>query len=456
MRSLQAELRAAIRGGRLHGGDRLPSTRALASELGVSRAAVVEAYAQLLAEGYLVARVGSGTHVAEGVSREEPVVPVDVTPPEIEFDFRPGVPDVGLFPWHEWTRATLRIARNTRHDVLGYGDQSGDASLRAALAAYLGRARGVAALPSAPLITTGYAQALTLLCRTLAGAGIEAIGMEDPGPPPGHRQAVERAGLRIVPIPVDRDGVDVDAVRASGVRAVVTTPSHQYPTGAVCSPARRAALVAWARAREALIVEDDYDGEFRYDRQPVGAVQGLAPDRVAYVGSASKLLAPGLRLGWLVPPPWLAGPLAAEKRVDDYGTPVLDQLVLAEMLGSGALARHLRRVRAVYRARRDAVVDALRVHLAGRPIHGVAAGLQVLIELAPETSESALVRDAYRDGLYVRGLDFFRARAGSGEPGLVLGFGGLSEARLVAGVARLAPLVRRAERDGDRRRRAAG
>ena len=437
---LVAALREAIDSGRLPAGTRLPSTRALAADLGLSRGVVVGAYEQLVAEGRLVTRPGSGTVVASlpepTASPGPPVSPGPVGP----LPLRPGVPDLGLFPRAAWRRAYDHAVRTVPDHLLDYGDPCGVADLRRELAAYLGRVRGARATADQIVVTTGAAQAMTLLATVLAGQGVTRIGLEDPGSRAVGQQFA-RSGLEVVPVPVDAEGIDVDTLAETGVRAVFVTPAHQFPLGMVLSPRRRAALVAWARRTGGLVIEDDYDAEFRYDREPVGCVQGLAPDVVALIGTASKALAPGLRRGWLVVPPGLRAAVTEAKAAADLGESVLEQVAFARLLATGDYDRHLRYARRVHRARRDAVVAALAEHLPPARVHGVAAGLHLVAELDPEADDVAIVEAAWSLGLGPLALSSLRWRS-TGPPGLVLGYGAHTPDALREAVHRLSTVVR--------------
>ena len=379
-RQLERGLREAIRAGRLLPGAALPSTRTVARELGVSRGVVTEAYAQLVAEGYLVARQGAPTRVADAPEPSPPARRATRRPSPPRFDLMPGRPDLAAFPREQWLAATRRALRRMPDAVLGYPDARGTPELRDALSAYLGRARAVAPDPERTVVVSGVTQGIVVLARLLRERGERTIAVEDPGFHL-HRWSLERAGLRPVGVPVDEEGLDVDALAATGARTVLTTPAHQMPTGVVLSPSRRAALLTWAEDVDGLVVEDDYDAEYRFDRGPVGAMQGLAPERVVYAGSASKSFAHGLRLGWLVLPERLAGPAAFERLAMDGGGPVLEQLALADLIDRGDLDRHLRRTRREYRRRRAALLAALAEHLPGAEVTGVAAGLHALVLL---------------------------------------------------------------------------
>ena len=411
---LERALRDAVRDGRLAPGTRLPATRRLATELGVSRGTAKAAYDQLVAEGYLTARQGSGTQVAllPSVDAEAPGAAARARVPR--FDLRPGSPDVGAFPAAAWLRALRRAIATAPSLAYDYGDPRGRAELRTALSGYLGRARGVIAPPERIVITSGYVQGLALLTRVLDGS---RVAMEDPGLP-FHREVVRHNGGKVVPVGVDERGVRAEEL--GNAAAVVVTPAHQYPTGVTLHPERRRALTDWARARGGLIVEDDYDGEFRYDRQPVGALQGMAPGQVAYLGTASKTLGPALRLGWMVLPPHLVDPVADAKLHSDHHTETIGQLALAELIDSHAYDRHVRACRLRYRRRRDQLLDRLG---ARSSVRGIAAGLHALVEVA---DEEAVVARAEKEGLAVGrlGEHWHTADRGADRPqGLVVGYG---------------------------------
>jgi GntR family transcriptional regulator/MocR family aminotransferase len=418
----------------------LPSSRALAAELGISRGVVVEAYAQLVAEGYLVARQGAPTRVADAPARTAPGARAERRPPMPPNDLLPGRPDLAAFPRDRWLAATRRALRRVPDAALGYPDARGTPELRDALAAYLGRARAVAPGPERIVVCSGVTQGIVLLARVLRDRGERVIAVEDPGFHL-HRWSLERAGLEPVGVPVDEDGLDVEALAATGARAVLTTPAHQMPTGVVLSPERRAALLAWAEAADGLVIEDDYDAEYRFDRDPVGALQGLAPERVVYAGSASKSFAHGRRLGWLVLPERLADAVAFERLAMDGGAPVLDQLALADLIVRGDLDRHLRRTRREYRGRRAALLAALGEHLPGAEVIGVAAGLHALVLLPEGTDEEALLQRAAEEGVAVQGLGSLRVTS-QGRPGLVLGYAHLPPPAIARAVAVLGATAR--------------
>ncbi|UGS39249.1 MocR-like pyridoxine biosynthesis transcription factor PdxR [Capillimicrobium parvum] len=438
---LERALREDVRAGRLRPGARLPSTRRLAAQLGVSRGVVVEAYAQLHAEGYLATRRGSGTHVAHAAAAPA-AARGDAPAPRPRYTFHPGQPDLSAFPRTAWLAATRRALHALPDQDLGYGTVRGPRVLREALAEHLGRTRGTAADPQRMLVCSGLIQGFTLAFAALRDAGATRIALEDPGWL-GHRTVAAHTGLEAVPIPVDDHGMRVDLLDEARVDAVVVTPAHQSPMGAVLAPDRRAALLGWAQRTGGLIVEDDYDAEYRYDREPVGALQGLDPDHVLYAGSASKILAPALRLGWLVAPLALSRALVEHKRHADLGTPLIEQLALAEFVESGELERHLRRTRRRYRARRDALLDALARHLPGVRVQGVAAGLHAVVLLPEGTDEHALVAAAGARGIEIHGLGDQRFEPAGGPPGLILGYAAMPEPAIAAAIAELAELMPR-------------
>jgi GntR family transcriptional regulator / MocR family aminotransferase len=438
---LERELREAIRSGRLGTGERLPSSRALAGELGVSRGLVLDCYQQLQAEGYLTTRTGSATRVGAGAYLE-PAPPVPAAPPSrLAIDFRPGLPDLSSFPRRDWLWALREAAREAPTDAFGYGDPRGSAALREVLAAYLRRVRAAAADPERLVICSGFAQGLNLILRALARQGVRRMAVEDPGDL-DHPAIAARAGLQAIPVRVDQEGVDVAALAASDTRAVVLTPAHQSPTGVVLAAQRRQALVAWANKRDATIIEDDYDAEFRYDREPVGAVQGLAPDRVALLGTVSKSLAPAMRLGWIVCPAALAEAIAHEKDLDDRGSPWLDQLALATLVQSGRYDRHLRRMRASYARRRATLVDALTEHAPQVELHGLAAGFHAVAHLPDSLSEPAVISAAEARSIGLYGMSRYRSSGAISPPQLVLGFGNLREGAIAQGITTIRDLLR--------------
>jgi GntR family transcriptional regulator/MocR family aminotransferase len=431
---IERALRDAIRDGRLEAGARLPSSRGLAADLGVSRGVVTSAYDQLVAEGYLETRQGAAVRVAAGVRAQGPRPPAPSLLARLAYEFSPGLPDLAGFPRDRWLRSLRSAWREAALDAVGYGDPRGVGELREALADYLGRVRGAAADHEHLLICTGFRQGLSLACRWLRGNGIEHVALEEPG---WHAQRliVEEAGLRVMPIPVDGDGIDVGALHSSGAEVVVVTPAHQFPTGVVLSAERRAGLIDWAERGDRLIIEDDYDAELCRER--VGALQGLAPDRVLYIGSASKRLTPGMRLGWMLPPSWLSWALISAKAIEDAGSEVAGQLALADFIGRGELERHLRRMRVRYARRRETLLAALARELpAWRPSTS-AGGLYVLVELPGDVDEPRLLAAAARHGVGIEGLSL-HSYTGECPPGLVLGHAYLAEPAIERGVRLLA------------------
>lgn len=432
---LVAALRDGIRGGRIAAGTELPPTRRLAAELRVSRGVVVEAYEQLVAEGYLLSRTGAGTRVAAVRSGPVSAGPASAASPgpamPVDHDLTPGTPDLGAFPRAAWTAAMRRVLSTLPHSGLGYGDPGGVLAFRTEIASYLARVRAADADPSRLVALNGVAHGLAIGLRALHERGHRVLALEDPSAD-RQRHLLLGAGFELVGIPVDEAGLVVSALEASHATVVLVTPAHQYPTGAVLLPERRAELVAWARRTDAMILEDDYDAEFRYDRDPVGCLQGLAPDRVLYLGTTSKSLAPALRLGWALAPDWLARRLAGIRAASDLGGSVLDHLTMAELIASGGYDKHLRVARRRYRERRDALVGALARELPEWRVRGVAAGLHVLVDLPDGTDEAVLVEACLAEGVRVQGLGAMRFAPGG--PGLVLGYAGIRPGRLVEAV----------------------
>jgi GntR family transcriptional regulator / MocR family aminotransferase len=421
---IEDQLRRTIRGGALHPGARVPSTRDLARQLGVSRRVVVDAYAQLAAEGYLSLRQGARPRVADtAAAASQARTGTAPAAPRARFDFRPSVPDVSTFPRAAWLRS-LRAALATMTDAdLGYGDPRGAEVLRCALADYLGRVRGVVADPEHIIVTNGYTQGLGVVCHALAAAGATRIALEDPSNPEDGLVAA-RAGLQPVLIGVDEAGTRVAELEGAGADAVVLTP--------------------WLRASDAIAIEDDYDAEYRYDRAAVGALQGLDPARVIYAGSASKTLAPALRIGWLVVPSSLLRDVVHSKLLADRGTARIEQHALADFLTRGELDRHLRRMRGRYRDRRDALVDALSAALPEAAVLGVAAGLHVTVQLPDGDDEQAVREEARNRGIELETMSDYRPAAHRRPPALLLGYAQMPEPAIRAGVHELAKAVQAA------------
>lgn len=444
-------LRGAIGDGRLTADARLPATRTLAADLRVSRGVVVEVYRRLMDEGLISGRGGGGTIVLATPAPAAPPHRMPVAPepgrlprprlyPGEGVDLSPGVPDLSAFPRGMWLRAERSVLTETPPEELGYGDPRGHPRLRAALAPWLGRTRGLRITPEDIVVVSGVAQAMALLAQQLHREGVTDIAVEDPG----SRGAVDELaywGLEPIPVPVDGDGLVIADLAASRARAAFLTPAHQFPTGVVLGPARRRELLAWA-AQAALVIEDDYDAEYRYDRAPVPALHASAPERIAYAGSTSKTLAPALRLGWLVAPPQRRADLVAAKHASDLGSPTLPQLVLARLLESGDYDRHVRTVRARHRARRDALLGGLATTIPGAEVQGVAAGLHLLIMLPDkEADDSAVADELRRAGVLVQPLSLHRRLPG--PPGLVIGYAAHPPDRLREAAGIIAHTLRR-------------
>jgi GntR family transcriptional regulator/MocR family aminotransferase len=440
--ALETALRAAIRESRLVAGTRLPSSRALAADLGLARGTVVEAYAQLQAEGYLNSRRGAGTWVAD-VALPAPTAPTraDVARRAPRFSFNPGLPDLAAFPRAAWANALRRGLRDAPASSLGYGDPRGREELRAALAEYLARARGVVADPELVVVCAGFSHGLSLLARALRRQGVERIAMENPCFWL-HRSIARAGGLEVVPMPVDARGAQTASLFETDAGAALLTPAHQFPLGALLHPDRRASAVAWTRETGGILIEDDYDAELRYDRPPVGALQALDPDRVVYAGTTSKTLAPGLRLGWLLLPPALLDSVLRLRTTEDVHVPAPEQIAFGELLVSGAFERHVRRMRTRYRARRDRLLAMLASRAPTVTPVGISAGLRVLLELPPGSpSGDELVELGAK-----RSLDLFPVgrcyHGGRGRrEGLVVGYAALPDHAFESGLEALGDLL---------------
>ncbi|MEE1756144.1 MocR-like pyridoxine biosynthesis transcription factor PdxR [Streptomyces sp. SP18CS02] len=455
---LMDALREAVRTGRLAPGTRLPSSRSLAGDLGIARNTVADAYAELVAEGWLTAQQGSGTRVAPRAAPRRPAPPSRApagrrTPvggadpasagrplaapaggpapapagrrpgrvrPGPVHTLHPGTPDLGSFPRADWLKAARRALSAAPNEAFGYGDPLGRIELRTVLAEYLARARGVYAHPGRIVICSGFVHGLMLMGRVLRERRVHEVAVESYGLDV-HWNLLTEAGLRTPALPLDEHGTRTDRLGREG--AVLITPAHQFPIGGALPPRRRAAAVDWARGAGGLILEDDYDGEFRYDRQPVGALQGLDPERVVYLGTSSKSLTPGLRLAWMVLPEDLVPEVLAAKGAVDWASSALDQLTLAEFISSGAYDRHVRGMRLRYRRRRDQLVAALAERAPDVRVSGIAAGLHAVLELPPGTEQSVVQAAAWQ-GLALQGLDRFRhPSVRRGRDALVVGYG---------------------------------
>ena len=438
---LSSALREAIRGDRLPPGSALPPSRALAEDLGCSRWVVTEAYGQLAAEGYVDARVGSGTRVRPLGQAAAGRPPTQATPAWVpRIDLAPGLPDLRAFPLGRWVSALRSVASTLPYTELGYPDATGHPRLRQVLAEYLTRVRGALVDPADVTVCRGVADGTGRVCQAMRAVGIDAVAVEDPG---WHRlrEAAASAGLRVVPTRVDEHGLRVgDLDDDPAVRAVVVSPTHQFPTGVVLSAERRGALLDWARRVDGVIFEDDYDAEFRYDRRPVGTMQGTDQSRVVLLGSLSKTLSPALGIGWVVTPPaWTEPVRATTGRLAWPST--LDQLAFAAFLQAGSYDRHLRAARKRYRLRRDRLVRALAERLPDARLLGVAAGLHLLVRFEVAVDCAAVVSQAAASGVRVANLDAYRCRHDAIGPGLVLGYGNLADGQLDEAVALLATAV---------------
>jgi GntR family transcriptional regulator / MocR family aminotransferase len=438
---LEKALRDAVSTGRLAPGVRLPSSRDLAADLRIARNTVADAYGQLVAEGWLEARTGAGTWVTDRPAHAVQLPRNPAAGPEQQrYDLRAGVPAVSAFPRRAWLSAG-RAALNSADDcVLGYPDPRGVPRLRHALAEYLGRARGVVTSPDNVIICAGFAHGLALICRVLTARGGTTLGMEAYGHLL-HRRIAMASGIRPEALPVDERGAipeALDAARALAMASgLVLTPAHQYPLGMTLAPPRRTAFVRWATRTGAVIVEDDYDGEYRFDRQPVGAMQALAPEHVIYAGTASKSLAPGLRIGWLVVPDAMIEEMLTAKESSGSHNGTLDQLTLARFIESGGYDRQIRQSRLMYRRRRDRLIAALHRQAPAVRLTGIAAGLHALAELPGQESESDVIARAARHGVAVDGLAAYTAAGHERAPALVVGYGRPADHAYTTAVGRL-------------------
>jgi GntR family transcriptional regulator/MocR family aminotransferase len=423
-RALERALRDAIVTGRVAAGSRLPTTRSLAADLGVARTTVSEVYAQLAAEGWLESRVGAGTWVAETA----PARPDRAEAQAAEPDGRPrpywgGYPDASLFPLGEWAAAARRAADAATLAELGYSeDLRGSLRLRAELASYLRRTRGAQVSAERIVIGQGFSGLLALTCRAMARAGARRLAVEEYGHP-AHREIAAAAGLELVPVPVDGEGADVSRL-GPGIDGVLLTPAHQFPTGVPLSPPRRRAVIAWAQRTGGLVIEDDYDGEFRYERRAVGALQAMAPDQVVYIGTASKALGPAVGLAWAAVPKTRLAALIAQRSVLNEPRDTLNQLTLAEFIAAHSYDRHVRRMRAEYRRRREYLAARLAARVPRARLAGVPAGIQAFVILPAGTDPDQVVAAGLRRGLAFKALHEYAASAGSGHPpAIVAGFG---------------------------------
>jgi GntR family transcriptional regulator / MocR family aminotransferase len=447
-RAIEQALRELIRTGRLHAGSRLPSSRDLAGQLGVARGTVTAAFNQLVAEGYLEVRRGSGTRVASTMKRlSEPAAPPVAALAEPasggwRYDLGPGLPSLAEFPRAAWNAASRAGLADLTDAGLGYPDTGGLFGLRNEIASYLGRVRAVLAGPDQVVVTHGTFDSLSMLAAELHARGHRRIAVEDPS----NRDVLHLLalhGLEPVPIPVDDEGLRVDVLDASGCRLVVVTAAHQYPLGVAMSPRRRRAVVEWARLCDGLVIEDDYDSEYRYDRPALATIQGLDPDRVIHLGTTSKTLAPGLRLGWMVAPLELATAITARKRLSDRGGSAFLQAAFQQLLRGGGYDRHLRRTRLIYRRRRDAFLAGVAANLPGWRSSGIAAGMHLVLYL-PARGGSVLDTEVSAalaaHGIKVAALSDY-THATPRPAGLVCGYAALTPDRLRAATAEIARIL---------------
>lgn len=448
------QLRAAILDGHLAGGDALPPTRELAQRLGVSRSTVTVAYDQLIGEGFASARTGSGTFVSRHLRPGPPPraahpaalqprrmweeVPL---PPDLartaEFDFRPGVPDARLFPHQAWRRLLAREFRPGAMGRGGYGEPAGHRGLREAIARHFAISRGIRADPQDVIVSNGTQQAVDLIARVLLAPG-DRVAVEDPGYGPPRRLLASQ-GLRVAGVPVDGEGLVVDAIPPR-TRLVYVSPSHQFPLGVAMSLRRRIALLEWAQRCGAAIIEDDYDSEFRFGGRPIEPLQMLdTHGRVLYVGSFSKTMTPALRLGFVVAPPSLREALAAAKYLCDWHSPLATQAALARFLAEGHFARHVRRMRTVYQARHERIVDVLQRSMADHlelVPSSVGLHLAALARRASARRMTGILQRASGAGVECYPLAMFAA-GGAARSGLLLGYGTIAVERIEAGLVRL-------------------
>jgi GntR family transcriptional regulator/MocR family aminotransferase len=462
-RQVYIGLRDAILSGAFPGGQKLPSTRDVAEQLGVSRTVVLLAYDQLLAEGFAVGRAGSGTYVAGSVgASHKPAPPRSVPtrlsrfgssaaaawsrmsfsqrwPAPLPYDFAYGRSDLETFPFEAWRRILLRSARKASVSRLDYGPATGNQALRDAICGHVRRSRALVCDASQVIVVSGSQQALDLIVRVLIERG-ESVAIEDPGYQ-GTREVLQAAGARVFPVEVDREGLNPGKLPASA-RIAFVTPSHQFPTGAILPLARRLALLDWAKRNQTVIVEDDYDGEFRYEQQPLESLQGLDRDgRVIYIGTFSRTIFPALRIGYLVAPKRLVQAFSAAKWLSDRHTATLEQQTLAEFISSGIYERYLRRVRRRNAQRRQTLLEGIQKYLGDRvEVSGDGAGAHVVLWPRRRMAEQTVIRNAAALGVGVYGLSPYFLKRPT-QPGILLGYDRMREKAIQEGLRRLAEVL---------------
>jgi GntR family transcriptional regulator / MocR family aminotransferase len=451
IRQVYDQIRQQILQGGLQAGVKLPSTPELAEDLHISRNIILEAYDQLLAEGYIESRPGSGTYVAEGAyfaeeyaQRPAPVASImNIQQKQSDsIDFRPGVPALDHFPRKIWSQLTQRIYSQADASRFGYDNPEGRLELRQALSHYLLRTRGVRCEPDQLLITSGAAQALSMLAKLLISPGARMI-VEDPVT--SEVQSIySRSGAGFIPIPVDEHGIQTELLPSDERPAfVLVTPSHQFPLGSILSIQRRISLIHFARNSDCYIVEDDYDSEFRYTGTPVSSLQGLDPERVIYIGTFSKILSPALRLGYMILPSALISSSRLTKRLSDLHSPTLDQLVLAHFIEEGHLERHIMKMKRIYRKRRDALIHNLEQAFGNRVhILGDATGLHLVVEFPGiDFTANAVMQSLVQAGVHVYPVEMHAVRKGEHRHQIILGYGNLTEEEIIEGVKRIAQAI---------------
>jgi GntR family transcriptional regulator/MocR family aminotransferase len=455
-RQVYLGLRQAMLTGTLPAGGRLPSTRELAEQLGISRTVVLLAYDQLLAEGFVVGRGGSGTYASEGLSGttsgrkthpakirlsrfgstvSEAAATVDSPrrrSPPLRYDFAYGRSDIETFPFEMWRRILLRHARMAPVRQFDYGSAVGSLDLREAICAHVRRSRAVVCDPSEVIVVNGSQQALDLVARVLVERG-DRVAIEDPHYD-GIRGVLRSVGARLIPVPVDRHGLDTDKL-PEHASLVFVTPTHQFPTGAILPLARRLAVLEWATRKNAVIVEDDHDGEFHYEGRPLESLQGLDKEgRIVYIGTFSRTVFPALRIGYLIVPKSLTGAFTAAKWLNDLHSATLEQQTLAEFITSGMYERHLRRLRRRSASRRKALLQAIDRYLGGRvEVTGDGSGAHVVLWPKRRVSEEAVIARAASQGIGIYGISHCYLIRPS-RTGFILGYSRMNEEQIREGI----------------------